>query len=157
MCLEGLGLDHLTAVAAHHQVEVVLRRTLAKYWHVCVEGKWQDRERQQVSLRQRETQRRVAKVNSALRAVRKDRKLGPHSRAHTANIPRALTKVSVYLQPGARGCPTGAEQRRGQDEDPQVWGPSPTSGPSQNFSVSQFVSSPPPITVYLQNLNVLMN
>lgn len=39
VCLEGLGLDHLTAVAAHHQVEVILRRTLAKYWHVCVEAR----------------------------------------------------------------------------------------------------------------------
>lgn len=58
VCLEGLGLDHLTAVAAHHQVEVVLRRTLAKYWHVCAERerKRQDREGQQVSLRQQETQ-----------------------------------------------------------------------------------------------------
>ena len=35
MCLEGLRLDYLTAVAAHHQVEVVLRGTLAKYGHVC--------------------------------------------------------------------------------------------------------------------------
>lgn len=60
VCLEGLGLDHLTAVAAHHQVEVVLRRTLAKYWHVCAERerKQQDREGQQVSLRQQETQAR---------------------------------------------------------------------------------------------------
>lgn len=34
MCLEGLGLDNLAALAAHHQVEVVLCGTLAKYWHV---------------------------------------------------------------------------------------------------------------------------
>lgn len=33
--LEGLGLHHLAAVAAHHQVEVVLCWTLAKYGHVC--------------------------------------------------------------------------------------------------------------------------
>lgn len=39
VCLEGLGLDHLAAVAAHHQVEVVLCGTLAKYGHVCAEGK----------------------------------------------------------------------------------------------------------------------
>lgn len=40
VCLEGLGLDYLTAVAAHHQVEVVLCGTLAKYGHVCTwEGK----------------------------------------------------------------------------------------------------------------------
>lgn len=38
VCLEGLGLDYLTAVAAHHQVEVVLCGTLAKYGHVCTEG-----------------------------------------------------------------------------------------------------------------------
>lgn len=40
VCLEGLGLDYLTAVAAHHQVEVVLCRTLAKYWHVCI---WEEK------------------------------------------------------------------------------------------------------------------
>ncbi len=39
VCLEGLGLDYLTAVAAHHQVEVVLCGTLAKYGHVCSERK----------------------------------------------------------------------------------------------------------------------
>lgn len=37
--LEGLGLDHLTALAAHHQVEVVLCGALAKYGHVCTQGK----------------------------------------------------------------------------------------------------------------------
>lgn len=36
VCLEGLGLDNLAALAAHDQVEVVLCGTLAKYWHVCV-------------------------------------------------------------------------------------------------------------------------
>lgn len=36
VCLEGLGLDNLAALAAHHQEEVVLCGTLAKYWHVCV-------------------------------------------------------------------------------------------------------------------------
>ena len=35
VCLEGLGLDYLTTVAAHHQVEVVLCGTLAEYGHVC--------------------------------------------------------------------------------------------------------------------------
>lgn len=35
MCLEGLGLDYLPALAAHHQVEVILCGTLTKYWHVC--------------------------------------------------------------------------------------------------------------------------
>lgn len=39
VCLEGLGLDYLTAVAAHHQVEVVLCGTLAKYGHVCTGGR----------------------------------------------------------------------------------------------------------------------
>jgi len=39
MCLEGLRLDYLTAVVAHHQVEVVLRGTLAKYGHVCRSGR----------------------------------------------------------------------------------------------------------------------
>lgn len=34
MCLEGLGLHYLTAVAAHHQVEVILCWTLAKNGHV---------------------------------------------------------------------------------------------------------------------------
>lgn len=36
VCVEGLGLDNLAALAAHHQVEVVLCGTLAKYWHVCI-------------------------------------------------------------------------------------------------------------------------
>lgn len=35
VCLKGLWLDYLTTVAAHHQVEVVLCGTLAKYGHVC--------------------------------------------------------------------------------------------------------------------------
>lgn len=35
VCLEGLGFDYLTAVAAHDQVKVVLRRTLAEYGHIC--------------------------------------------------------------------------------------------------------------------------
>jgi len=35
VCLEGLGFDYLTAVAAHDQVEVILCRTLAKDGHVC--------------------------------------------------------------------------------------------------------------------------
>lgn len=39
VCLEGLGLDYLTTLAAHHQIEVVLCRTLAKYWHVCTREK----------------------------------------------------------------------------------------------------------------------
>lgn len=39
VCLEGLGFDYLTAVAAHHQVEVILCRTLAKYGHVCTQEK----------------------------------------------------------------------------------------------------------------------
>lgn len=34
VCLKGLWLDYLTTVAAHHQVEVVLCGTLAKYGHV---------------------------------------------------------------------------------------------------------------------------
>lgn len=38
VCLEGLGLHYLAAVAAHHQVEVVLCGTLAKYVHVCTNG-----------------------------------------------------------------------------------------------------------------------
>lgn len=51
VCLEGLGLDYLTAVAAHHQVEVILCGTLAKYGHVCTEGKNQQ-DRAQVKERQ---------------------------------------------------------------------------------------------------------
>lgn len=35
VCLEGLGFEYLTAVAAHDQVEVILGRTLAKDGHVC--------------------------------------------------------------------------------------------------------------------------
>lgn len=38
VCLEGLGLDYLTTVVAHHQIEVVLCGTLAEYWHVCSWG-----------------------------------------------------------------------------------------------------------------------
>ena len=37
--LEGLWFDYLSTVAAHHQVEVILCGTLAKYWHVCAEEK----------------------------------------------------------------------------------------------------------------------
>lgn len=51
VCLEGLGLDYLTAVAAHHKIEVVLCGTLAKYWHVCTREKNQP-QRAQVKERQ---------------------------------------------------------------------------------------------------------
>lgn len=36
VCLEGLGFDHLTALAAHDQVKVVLCRTLPKNGHICM-------------------------------------------------------------------------------------------------------------------------
>lgn len=51
VCLKGLGLDYLTAEAAHHQVEVVLCGTLAKYRHVCTQGK-NEPERAEVRERQ---------------------------------------------------------------------------------------------------------
>lgn len=49
MCLEGLWFHHLTAMAAHDQVEVILSRTLAKYGHVC-EFKWERENRKEIQI-----------------------------------------------------------------------------------------------------------
>lgn len=45
VCLEGLGLDHLAAVVAHHQVKVVLCGVLAEDGHVCTQGNNQKQDR----------------------------------------------------------------------------------------------------------------
>lgn len=67
VCLEGLGLDYLTTVVAHHQIEVVLCGTLAKYWHVCSWEKNQT-QRAQVKVRQKKIDQHLsgAPVNGTL-------------------------------------------------------------------------------------------
>lgn len=64
VCLEGLGLDYLTAVAAHHQVEVILCRTLAKYWHVCIREERATRQDTSQFEAMGNLRSSVAKVNS---------------------------------------------------------------------------------------------